>query len=129
MADCASYTTITYEAYDEASNTWVLAETQKWYFLESGIGLTVYVYPSDSEDIQLNFTVRVTYSSAYTESVSSTFVLTFIGPCYDNNLSLDSMIDDAEVVINPASINTVSIMNTSVTSSILGCSPIETFEI
>ena len=129
MADCASYTTITYEAYDEASNTWVLAETQKWYFLESGIGLTVYVYPSDSEDTPPSVKVRVTYSSAYTSSVSSTYVITFVDPCYDNNLSLDSMISDAEVVIYPASLNTVSIMNTSVTSSIPGCSPIETFEI
>ena len=117
-----------YETYDEASGTWVLTSTQNWHFFESGNGLTVYVYPSDSEDTPPSVKVRVTYSLAYTTSVSSTFVLTFIS-CYDNNLSLDSMIGDAEVVIDPASLNTVSIMNTSVTSSILGCSLKETFEI
>lgn len=30
-ASCASFTTLVYEAYDDASGTWVLASTQNWY--------------------------------------------------------------------------------------------------
>ena len=106
MADCASYTTITYEAYDEASNTWVLAETQKWYFLESGIGLTVYVYPTDIEDTPPSVKVRVTYSSAYTASVSSTYILIFTGTCNGKPSLFDpSVLVDQEYTLTGTSVD------------------------
>ena len=83
-ASCASFTTLTYEAYDDTSSTWVLASTQNWYQGESASSLTVYVNPSDYAEFRpsKDVTVRVTYSSAYTASVSTTHVITFIDPCY-----------------------------------------------
>ena len=50
MASCASFTTLTYEAYDDASSTWVLISAQNWYQSESASGLTVYVNPSENAD-------------------------------------------------------------------------------
>ena len=69
------------------------------------------------------------YSSTYTDNVSTIFVITFIDPCYGNTLSLNSPIPDTEVLILVGSLNTVTVTSSSVTSSILGCSITETFEI
>ena len=90
-ASCASFTTLTYEAYDEASGTWVLTSTQNWYQSESASSLTVFVYPSDYAEFRpsKDVIVRVTYSSAYTTNVSTTFEITFIDPCYGKPTTFD----------------------------------------
>ena len=121
-----------YEVYDDVSGTWVLASTQNnWYQSESSSSLVIFVDPTDDSDFQpsKDVTMRVTYSSTYTASATETFVVTFIDPCYSNELTLSSPIPDTEVQIFAGSLNTVIVATSSVTSSILGCTITETFEI
>ena len=105
---CASFTTLTYEAYDDASSIWVLTSTQNWYQSESASSLTVYVNPSDYAEFQpsKDVTVRVTYSSAYTTSVSTDFVVTFIEPCDGKPISFNpSVLLDQEYTLTGTSVD------------------------
>ena len=107
-ANCVSLTTLTYEAFDGAIRTWVLTSTQSWYQSESASSLTIYVNPSDSEDFgpSKDVTARVTYSSAYTASVSTTYVITFIDPCYEKPTSIDpSVLVDQEYTLTGTSVD------------------------